>query len=274
MHKETHYCGEFRSERHKISLLFWLLAVSFLIIMVFIGYGRCPRNQGDLVNDVSVQQVLRGGWGAMFFLDRSPVPQYPMPYGGWPPLLLIVQSSLALAGLPIDIARLTANTLFFAAFGIVVVLLCRKWKLMLPDPLVFCVATLGSAVAMFAGLAISHDTVPLALTLPWLLAEWFAEGERAAFKKWLAIGLCGLFIGLTDWHAASLGFIAAWYLFLRWRRDARTDLLLRLKTIFAITVIMAITFGCYLAVKHLYCTGNQLAQKGGGLVEVHVSNNP
>jgi hypothetical protein len=174
--------------------------VSLFLFLSVIIRGATPRVLNEYLSDITIMRASQGDFWSILAADRSPVINYSVPYGSWPPLHTIIQFTLFGVGLPIDTARLMTGLLACLLCATLTAVLLRRLTEI--DPvLVFLTVLISPVVTFFSWHGVSHVLIPLAAVGGlWLVHAGIRE--KPWTMLWLFFG--AVLIGLTDWFAYGI----------------------------------------------------------------------
>jgi hypothetical protein len=180
----------------------WIVssAIIFLLLSLFL-VGPEYRRILDFESDITLVRFLKGDFFALIISNRSPVVQYSIPYGGWPPLHILMQATWLFLNISIPYSRLLTGILSILLFGFTAVILTKRISILADLPLVFMTAILSPASVIYTSLGVRHILIPIAAIVPLLLLTNYLRSNN---KNLFLVFFTGFLLGLTDWNAYSI----------------------------------------------------------------------
>ena len=184
----------------KVEWLWLLIIITIFVLLSLFFVGTELRNGDyDFETDLTLMRYLKGDPWSLLVSNRSPVPQYSIPYGGWPPLQTLIQATWLFFGIPLDYSRLLTGMLIIIAFGFAGVFLAKRIFPQADLILIFMFALLSPIALLNMSVSTRHILIPLAAVIALLSLIHY---RKTKFPGIFII--VGFFLGLTDWNAYSI----------------------------------------------------------------------
>jgi hypothetical protein len=175
---------------------FFLTIITFLILTVWVEGPGIGRGY-DFESCLTLTRYLKGDPWSLIVKNLSPVVQYSIPYGGWPPLFILLESFWLIFNIPISHCNLLSGMFSILLFGIATVYLVKRLN---PDAdmvLVLMISILSPIALNHVDFGGSFILIPFAAVFSLILVPL---GNNISKKQYIHAFIAGFIIGLSDWH--------------------------------------------------------------------------